>query len=317
MDLDLEMRLLTFILLMLPVAITFALEQQPAPRNVIYITLDGVRWQDFFNRETFFITLWREYGANAEIYGGELPGRHMETASVPISLPSYQTQMTGNVGPCADNYCGRVLNETFPEQLKSKLRLKKSNIAVFSSWAPIDLACQHVPETIFSNAGNIPVYDPDDFTADEVMKVLNDQQMKDPHPNTNRRDRYTFLQAMHYFEKYQPKFLWISLVNADDAAHAVDLKLYQSMLHFYDEALGQLLLYLKSKNLFEKTLVIITTDHGRGNGDDWVRHGPMYPESKKIWAFVINGQLEKDSVNNTQPFYSTRSIRGTIEKYLY
>lgn len=305
--------IVSFLLLPL-ISISAPKIEQPPIQKVIYITLDGVRWQDFFDRSQFFKKLWDHYAEGGQIYGGEVPGRLMEVASTPISLPSYQSQMAGMVQPCADNYCGRIQVETFPEKLITTQHWPRKEVAVFSSWSPIEFAAQHIVNTVFTNTGNQPVYDPDDFTEDEVMKVLNEKQANDPHPNHNRRDRYTFAQAMHYLEKYQPKFLWISLVNADDAAHAEDLELYHAMLQYYDEALFELLIYLNNHDGYQHTLVIITTDHGRGNGPDWVRHGPQFPESKRIWAMVLNGSLEQDRTKESQPYYSTLSIRKTIEK---
>ena len=95
----------TLLLLCLPVIAFAAQPTSPAIRHseikrVIYITLDGVRWQDVFKTHSYLPIFWGKYAKNAEIYGEPGSNRTMEAASVPISLPSYQSQMTGVVTQC-------------------------------------------------------------------------------------------------------------------------------------------------------------------------------------------------------------------------
>jgi arylsulfatase A-like enzyme len=104
--------------------------------------------------------------------------------------------------------------------------------------------------------------------------------------------------------------------DADEYAHQNDRVKYENTLRFYDDALHSLLLSLKKLHLDKKTLVIITTDHGRGNGSRWTDHGPDIPESKQTFAFVVNGQLEKISEHGGVSYYNTLSIRPTVEKAL-
>src|SRR5471032_2981092 len=86
-----------------------------ATPRVIYVTLDGVRWQDVYQDKTYFPKLWRKYASDLTFYG--LPNSYtkMEVASVTISLPSYQSQMAGVVLPCAGNQCGRIPVKTLVE----------------------------------------------------------------------------------------------------------------------------------------------------------------------------------------------------------
>src|SRR5262249_53965816 len=143
---------------------------------------------------------------------------------------------------------------------------------------------------------------------DTIMNILNHEQETDhPEYKPNRYDKYTFLQAMHYFEKYQPRFLWVSLVNADDEAHFAHLNQYHQLLSYYDDALDGLFNTLKLMNLEKNTMVIITTDHGRGNDENWTSHGAEYPESKQTWAMVMNGELQAVGHDGDVYHYSTLS----------
>ena len=65
-----------------------------------------------------------------------------------------------------------------------------------------------------------------------------------------------------------------------------------------------------------ETMVIVTTDHGRGSGDNWTTHGALYPESSYTWAFVKNGKLPYNMFDGLRFHYSTTSIRPAIESAL-
>lgn len=283
--------------------------------HVIYITLDGVRWQDVFDHKSLK-GFWKNYANNAAIYGEPGSNKTMEVASIPVSLPSYQSQMAGVVTGCANNECGPIAIETLPETLMKKGRFKKSDIASISSWEVMDNAFESHLGTTFTNHGTRPMHDPDTFLIDKEMKAINIAQAAAYPGDDTRPDKYTLAQSLHYFKKYQPKFLWISFGDADDYAHEGNQKQYRQTLAFYDNALDQIIKMVKTLSLDGKTMIIITTDHGRGNGKNWVDHDETIPESKQTWAFVLNGELQNGIADGNIYHYSTLSIRPTIEKAL-
>lgn len=289
----------------------------PKIQHVIYITLDGVRWQDIYKTQHYFPKLWDKYADKLTFYGLPNSNTTMEVASVPLSLPSYQSQMSGSVQPCRNNQCGYIQVKTLPEALIDEYHFAKKDVAVFSSWPEIAYAAEAKIGTTYSNAGNIPVIDPKTKQPDAAMAMLNhEQQMDHPNYKPNRYDKYTFSQALHYLEKYKPRFLWIALVNADDAAHAGNLSQYHQLLGYYDDALDGLFNTLKTMHVEKNTMVIVTTDHGRGNNENWTSHGVSYPESRQTWAFVMNGKLQPIADDGEVIHYNTLSIRPTIEKAL-
>ncbi len=298
-------------------AFSYAGTPQSHPiKHVIYITLDGTRWQDILQQRDYFPKLWRQHAAKMSIYG--MPGTRlrMEVASIPVSLPSYQSQMTGVVQPCENNECGQVKMETMPEFLLSTLHLQKKDVAVFSSWPVIADALESKRGTVYSNVGNLPVNDPVTGQPDADMASINHLQTLRHHEKTNRLDEYTFAQALHYFQKYQPVFLWISLVNADNEAHDNHLDQYHQVLLSYDHYLDELFTTLKKSGLEKNTMIVITTDHGRGDGGNWTTHGKNYPEAKATWAFVYNGKLQPVRDDGKYTYYDTTSIRSAIQAAL-
>jgi predicted AlkP superfamily pyrophosphatase or phosphodiesterase len=198
----------------------------------------------------------------------------------------------------------------------NKLGFKKKDVASISCWEVMDNAFESVPGTTFTNHGTRPMYDPETNIADPIMFELNQQQLANFPGDDTRGDKDTVAQAMHYLEKYQPRFLWISLGDTDEYAHANNLEGYNKTLTFYDNTIDQLINLLKKLHLDEETMVIVTTDHGRGNGVNWVEHGDDLPESKQTWAFVFNGELAAASAVKEGDIlhYNTLAIRPTVEK---
>lgn len=286
-------------------------------KHVIYITLDGVRWQDIYKTQHYFPKFWDKYADKVTLYGFPNTNTTMEVASVPLSLPSYQSQMAGAVQPCRTNECGHIQVQTLPEALINEYHFAKKDVAIFGSWPEIAYAAETKTGTTYSNAGNLPVLDPKTNKPDSVMAAINQEQLNHHHSyKTNRLDKYTFSQSLHYFEKYQPRFMWIALVNADNEAHDGNKDQYHQMLSYYDDALDGLFNTLKAMHIDKETMVIVTTDHGRGNKENWTSHGINYPESRQTWAFVMNGKLQPISDDGETKHYSTLSIRPAIEKAL-
>lgn len=281
--------------------------------RVIYVTLDGTRWQDLFVDRSHFPILWGKYKNELTFYGMPGSNKTIHVATIPVSLPSYQTQTAGSVQFCFNNECGRIRSETFLENILHKLQLRKKDVVTFASWPGIGEAAESVANLTYTNVGNISAHDPETYIADTVMAQLNYQQLADAAGGGDRYDKYTFAQALHYLKTYKPRFMWIALNDADAKAHQGNLAAYHQTLDSYDGMIDTLFTTLKSLNIDKETMVIVTTDHGRGNGSNWTTHGVLYPESLHTWAFVKNGKLKPDFYDGFTYFYSTLSIRPTIE----
>jgi hypothetical protein len=293
----------------------FALTAQASAKidRVIYITLDGTKWQDIFDPARMPI-FWQKHASQFKIYGLPNSNTSIEVASIAVSLPSYQSQMTGAVQPCDGNGCGRVTVQTFPEYLVQNLKMKKTDVVSFSSWGEVNFAVQSKENTLVANDGVVNMVNPLTQQPDPFMWSVNRLQQED-HPDHAllRYDRYTYMQAKHYFSLFEPKFMWLSFCDSDNNAHANNAPGYYKAIAFYDQVIDELITNLKHKNLLQHTLIIITTDHGRGDGANWTTHGPKYPESKRTWAFVLNGDLQSVREENGIHYYSTLSMRPTIE----
>ena len=271
-------------------ALLLALSLTAAPPpggNVILITWDGVRWQDFFDRgpEAPFARFWAHHAPDARVV------EKMTTSNpAQLSLPSYQEMMTGARVPCDSNLCGRVGRETLIDRLvQTGLG---DQLTVVASWQSIAEAASAHPYP-FVDTGHHPgePRGPWDYA---------------------RLDRATWAKGLAALER-RPRFLWISLNDADEWAHRGSRDSYLSALKRYDAWLDQLLTRLAAMEDYgERTTVLVTTDHGRGDGGDWVDHGHSHPEAARIFALVFGPGAEGQLLE--QPTH--HAIRPTVEAAL-
>ncbi|MBL8955555.1 MAG: alkaline phosphatase family protein [Myxococcaceae bacterium] len=266
-----------------------------APQNVVLVTWDGVRWQDVFRRgpEAALPRFWARHAAHATVFGDPASSVRFEVANVQlVSLPGYQELMTGSPVDCPGNGCGRVKRETIIDALDA--HGLGDRCAVLGSWWQIaDAASMY--ERTFVDAGRKPGEPAAPWGA-------------------ARRDRETWAKAMSALQG-QPRFLWVALNDSDEWAHLGRRDELESTLRQYDIWLDELLETLRAMPGYgENTTVIVSTDHGRGDGAAWVDHGRESPEARRIFAFAIGpGTGEKLEIDET---FTHRDVRPTIEALL-
>jgi hypothetical protein len=262
------------------------------PDNVVLITWDGVRWQDFFDRTAGgpMQRFWSKHAARATVLGEPSGDARFEVANDSlVSLPGYQEMMVGGPVPCLTNLCGRVRAETLVD------RLVKEGLSsrVVASWGSIADAAS-TRDQPFVDAGRHP---------------------EDPRAPWGgaRLDRGTWAKAMTALEQ-RPRFLWISLNDADEWGHRGRRETYVLTLRRYDIWLDELLEKLGTMGDYgARTTVIVTTDHGRGDGDAWTEHGWEHPGSRQIFAFAIGPGTGARAPAGR---YDHRWVRPTIEALL-
>ncbi|MGK5083436.1 alkaline phosphatase family protein [Bdellovibrionota bacterium FG-1] len=297
---------------------------QAQPGNVILLMLDGVRWQEVFygvdptlsqdEKGVVFPFLWNGLSNQGALFGDVLKGNSMTVGNpVNISLPGYQSIMAGMTQPCLNNDCGRISVETVQERLMrstSPANLDKKKIATIASWQKIALAVEHVEGATFVNAGFQPVVD-DEFDAE--FEAINQAQKKDlPVWGEARFDRYTFAHAVHFLKKHQPRFLFISLNDSDEWGHKNDYPQYLTTLRQYDAWIRQLVDVLDGMGDYGRnTTLLVTTDHGRGSGQQWDSHGYI-PEAKYVWLYGKAPGAQGARFLNQQN-YTHLDLRPTIE----
>ena len=268
--------------------------------NVILITWDGVRREEFFvNRPDrrleksdtaeLFPKFWGARRSEGTVWGDPNGGSGFGISNIGVlSLPAYQSIMAGSAQRCVNNNCGRIKSSTFPERLVKELGLPREKVAVVASWPGIALAVEKKEGAIYVDAGK---------------------------GGKTRNDFETWPIALSYLKEKRPRFFYISLNDSDDFGHAGDYPSYLRMLRAYDGWLDELFTTLDQMGAYGKnTTVLLTTDHGRGHGQDWKNHNPLRPMAARIFLFARGPRVKKGAQGSG--VRSHADIRPTVEKLL-
>jgi hypothetical protein len=180
-----------------------------------------------------------------------------------------------------------VTTETLAERLVREGRFARDDAASFASWEVMPRALERTEGATLVNAGFAPMVDPS--ARQEELAALNARQGADRPPWQGARgDWWTMVQALRHMRDHRPRFLYIGLNDADEWAHRDDYRQYLGALRLYDGWIGRLLTMLDGMGDYGRhATVLLTTDHGRGDGPRWKDHGPDTPEARAIWLLVV------------------------------
>lgn len=324
-------------------------QAQRKTENVILITLDGARTQEIFggfdaplyrkiekgaaekdvykkfNAETavqrreklmpFFWQVWmKNYGSIAG--NRELQSEAETTNNLLFSYPGYSEILTGEAHDDVIKSNNRIQNK-FPsvlQFLQKKLKLDANQAASFASWNVMNEIATNNPADFLINAG-YENYQTRDFEAQKFSRM----QFETPTPwDSVRHDFYTFRLAMSHLKTFHPRVLHIGFGETDDWAHDKRYEMVIDSLHRTDNYFRELWQFLETDKQYKgKTSIIITVDHGRGNGEkDWHDHGADVPEARYIWmAFVSPDSRRRGEWKTANPVYQNQ-IAATICKLL-
>lgn len=340
---------LVFILLL---AFVISATAQTKTENVILITLDGARTQEAFGGldldilkdktrrgkvedsalykkfwaatpeerrmkllPFFWGTLMKDHGSIAG--NRSLNSAVMTTNKMLFSYPGYSEILTGQAHDDVINSNDRKRNPypTVLEFLKRKLKLNKTQVALFGSWDVFNWIGEHEEGAITINAG----HEPYELAASADTKAFSKLQTQKLSPwDSVRFDYFTFEFAMEHLKRHQPRVLHIALGETDDWAHGGDYTHTLESFHRNDQQLKQLWDYLQSSPRYKgKTSILITIDHGRGNTiKDWTDHGEKVPEAQYIWmAFISPDVVLRGEWKNAETIYQNQ-VAATLCKFL-
>ncbi|WZO97122.1 sulfatase-like hydrolase/transferase [Isosphaeraceae bacterium EP7] len=88
---------------------------------------------------------------------------------------------------------------------------------------------------------------------------------------------------------------------------------YDDCIHSLDEQLGHLLDDLKTRGLMEKTLIVVTSDHGEGFGEHGLfLHGhSVYSQETHVPLLIVGPGVQPRNLDVDQPV-STRDVAATV-----
>ncbi len=325
--------------------------------NVFLVTLDGLRWQELFagadslligderyveSPEALRRQFWDGDAAlrpkklmpffqeviaeQGQIYGNRLAGSNVSTTNQQwFSYPGYNEILSGS----SDDQ--RIdSNDKVPNPNATVLAFVnrqpgfEGKVAAFGSWDVFPYILDEQGTGVPVNAGFEPAAG-DALTEREVL--LNELQRQVPSPwESVRLDAFTHHYALEYLKKARPRLLYVAYGETDDFAHEGKYDAYLRSAHRTDAFLRDLWQWAQSDPQYRnRTTMIVTTDHGRGEREDWTSHGADTPGSGAVWIAVLGpdtkplnpseaaGQFYQDQIAKTTAAFLGLAYEGSRE----
>jgi len=318
--------------------------------NVVIVTLDGLRWQEVYRgadsalinskftddkvavraqywtdnetdrRKSLFPFLWSTVVHKGQLYGNRDAGSRDEVANrYYFSYPGYSEIFTGYTDPRM-NSNNAVINPNINLfEFLNKQKGFENKVAVFSSWERFTQILNVQRSGMLVNAGYMDLQLPN---MSDRLKFLNEMQHKAPHylGDSTRIDFLTYEFAREYLKQYQPRVLCIAFDETDEFAHAGNYKFYLDRAHQEDAFIKQLWEDIQSNPVYkDKTTLIITCDHGRGDGEpaNWRNHGLIIaPHSEQTWFAVMGPDTPPAGEMGPSETTYHKQLAQTISKLL-
>jgi hypothetical protein len=321
-------------------------------RNIVLVTLDGVRIQELFagmdpvianapeaesgiydpevtrnrfwrdtpaeRREALMPFFWKALAPNGMVLGNPALGSRMTLRNDQwFSYPGYSEILTGEPQPeITSNDFVRYPHETVLDYVHRRLALKPTEVAQIGCWDGFKYAASQKDGTFFMN-GAYDLFPPELSTPEiDLLGRLRRQVMELWEEGSN--DALTFHMALGYLNRHEPRVLWIGLGQSDDWSHARRYDRLLDYLHLVDGLIGELWQTIQSNDRYRgRTTLIITTDHGRGRTPaDWAEHDVGIDGSQDTWIAIIGPDTPALGEVRNQPGMTLSNVASTMLQYL-
>lgn len=289
-------------------------------RNVLWVTLDGLRWQELLggadegllNKESGGVKdipalrreFWRETAEarravllpfvwNELIPRGQLFGDASRnsvsrvTNGLNFSYPGYSELLCGFADSRIDSNDKRNNpNVTVLEWLHSKPAFAQRVVA-FTSWDVFPYIINSERSGIPVNAGWQPRPAEGADEGDRRRWELGEDLPR--HWDGVRYDALTVAELHRHLDSHRPRVIYLSLGETDDFAHEGRYDLYLHSARKNDRLIARLWARLQALPEYAgTTTLIVTTDHGRGDDRvSWKSHGKDLPLSQFHFIAVL------------------------------
>jgi len=337
-------RRIVLFLLLLPAG----LSAQPSRKteNVILITFDGFRWQEVFGgadssmvrqqknlkdsrimekywspraeerRKLLLPFLWNTVAVKGQVYGNRAKGSKVNvTNTMWFSYPGYHELLSGFADDARITSNDKVYNpnETVLEFINRQPGFA-GKVAAFTSWDVFPYIINDKRSGVYVNAGEVPASAP--LTEREML--LNQMMIATPNmiPEV-RLDAFTFYYGLEHMKKNRPRVMFFSFDETDDFAHSGEYAAYLNSAHHTDEFIAELYDFIQSDPAYkDKTTIIITSDHGRGDAPDgWKSHGSKVAGADAIWMAIIGPDTPAGGEMAGSQLYQNQ-VAATVASFL-
>lgn len=319
--------------------------------NIIIITTDGLRWQEVFGgmdevlardpkfnqndsthifntywdknpierRKKLMPFLWSIFVTQGQIYGNRNYENNVNNANKYwFSYPGYSEIMTGYADTLVNSNAYPPNPHVNVLEFLNKQSKIKGKVAAFGAWDAFDRIlnekrCEFPVISAFDKVGgNKPT---------ENQKLIN-AMLEDsfrPFHNNECLDVYTHYEALEELKINKPRVLYIAYGETDEWAHEGSYRYYLDAAHQVDSWMKQLWeLIQKDPQYKNKTAVVFTTDHGRGDAikSQWTSHGSQIKGASEIWFAAMGPNIQaKGEIQEKGQIYQEQFAQ-TIAKIL-
>ncbi len=239
-------------------------------------------------REALLPFLWSVVARQGTVLGNhDLGSRCAVTNGRNLSYPGYSETLCGFVGPAiVDNEHGPNPNVTVFEWLARQPDWRRGEIGVFGAWDGIGEVFHEGRAPFAVNVG----YDPlTEGRTTSGIALLNRLKAELPRGWADEPyDPLTFRTALEWIAANGPRLTFLGLGEPDEWAHHGDYGRYLQSTRRWDAAVGELWAILQLLPQYrDTTTLILTCDHGRGDGPRWTDHGTDTPGSEATWLAFL------------------------------
>jgi predicted metal-binding membrane protein len=289
---------------------------EPA-RNIVIVTIDGLRWQEVFTgaaeeyfkrdshgnlpamatrylaatgderRAALMPFLWHVMAAQGQVFGD--PSKHSlshVTNGLWFSYPGYSEMFTGVADPRI-NSNDKVPNPnvTILEWLNTRPGFD-GRVAAFGSWDVLPFILNTQRSHLPVGSGFRPVPDPTNDREREIDQLADDLP---PYWDYGPFDAPIVYAALDALRTRQPRVLYLMLGEGDEWAHESRYDLYLDATMRADRFIARIWDTLQSLPEYAgRTTLLVTTDHGRGaTTADWSDHGRDIPAAEATWIAAL------------------------------
>lgn len=303
-------------------------------RKVIVITLDGLRWQEVFTgadealinnpahvrdipatkakfwrdtpeerREALLPFLWSYVPEHGYVLGNrKLESRVQVANPYRFSYPGYSELFCGFVDENinSNDPVGNP-NVSVLEVVNQDPRYK-GKVMMYASWESIRYA-------VNNERGGFPGsarYEPG-LSDTPTTKVIDRMQEAMPRIwGGERFDAFTMAYALETLKKDRPKVFYVGLGDTDEFGHDRSYDRYLDITLETDRFIRDIVEYCESDPYYKgKTTYLISTDHGRGRGENYTGHGANLRGSEETFLFAFGaGMPALGETKHNGPYYN-------------
>lgn len=316
--------------------------QAPATaRNVVVITIDGLRWQEMFGganaeyfkkekdgapgvieqrfsgatpdarRAVLMPFIWGTVAAQGQIFGDPAKqSRSHLTNGLWFSYPGYNEMLSGAADPRIDSNDKQPNpNITVLEWLNGRPGFI-GRVAAFGAWDVLPSILNTTRSRIPVGTGFMPVPAPASEQARAINQLAADLP---PYWDYGTFDAPMVYAAIDSLRTSKPRAVYIMLGEGDEWAHGGRYDLYLDAAFRADRFIRRVWETLQSMPEYAgTTTLLVTTDHGRGaTATDWNDHGRKVPAAENTWFAAIGPEVAPLGVRESVTV-TTSQLAATI-----